>query len=94
MKGFNKKISKSGSITLPSALRREYGLTDGERFSITVDNYDGSIVLRRSEASCIFCEDDTAENLIIFKGRPICADCAGRIGVVLKNAEAERSKNE
>lgn len=73
MKDFNKKISKSGSITLPAALRREYGLTDGERFKIMVDNEDGTILLQRTEGSCLFCQ--SGKELIVFSGRFVCASC-------------------
>ncbi|PZM61740.1 AbrB/MazE/SpoVT family DNA-binding domain-containing protein [Paenibacillus dendritiformis] len=73
MKEFNKKISKSGSITLPAALRRDYGLTDGERFKIVVDGEDGSILLQRTEGSCLFC--GSGNELIVFNGRFVCATC-------------------
>ncbi|MDU5947304.1 MAG: AbrB/MazE/SpoVT family DNA-binding domain-containing protein [Paenibacillus macerans] len=74
MKDFNKKIGKNGSITLPAALRREYGLADGERFKIIVDGEDGTILLQRTEGSCLFCGSD--KELIVFHGRFVCASCA------------------
>jgi transcriptional pleiotropic regulator of transition state genes len=76
MKGFNKKISKTGAVTIPAALRREYGLTGGERFNIAVEN-DGSIRLQRTQGSCLF--DGSDENLIIFDGRFVCSRCVERM---------------
>ncbi len=73
MKDFNKKISKSGSITLPAALRREYGLADGERFKITIDGEDGTIMLQRTAGSCLFC--GSGNELVVFNGRYVCASC-------------------
>lgn len=70
---FNKKLSKSGSITLPSALRREYGLLDGEKFSISVNNETGAILLERIQGECMFCGSE--DSLIVFEGRSICAEC-------------------
>lgn len=84
MKEFNKKISKSGAITLPAALRRDYGLTDGERFKIVVDGEDGSILLQRTEGSCLFCQSD--KELIVYVGRFVCATCIGNMDAEVSNA--------
>lgn len=73
MKEFNKKISKGGSITLPAALRRDYGLSGGEKFKIFVDGEDGSILLQRTHGQCMFCDSD--KELIVFHGRFVCAQC-------------------
>lgn len=77
MKDFNKKLSKGGSVTLPAALRREYGLTGGERFKIIVDGEDGTILLQRTKGSCLFCQ--SGEELIVYYGRFVCAMCAGNL---------------
>lgn len=89
MKEFNKKISKSGAITLPAALRRDYGLTDGERFKIVVDGEDGSILLQRTEGSCLFCGCD--KELIVYMGRFVCADCIGNMDAEVSNAAISRA---
>lgn len=70
---FSKKLSKHGSITFPAALRREYGLSDGEKFSIHVDGEDGTILLQRTQGNCMFCRSD--KELIVFRGRFICSCC-------------------
>jgi len=85
MKGFNKKISKGGSVTLPAALRREYGLTEGERFKITVDNEDGTILLQRTQGQCMFCGSE--KELITYHGRFVCAYC-------VENMESEVAGQE
>jgi transcriptional pleiotropic regulator of transition state genes len=69
---FNKKIGKSGSITLPAAMRRSLGIESGERFSISV-NDEGSVVLKRVQGECVFCKSDS--NLIIHEGRFVCSGC-------------------
>lgn len=75
---FNKKLSKGGSITLPSALRREYGLAGGEKFKIFVDTEDGSILLQRIQGQCMFCGSD--KRMIVFYGRFICSACVELMG--------------
>lgn len=70
---FNKKLSKSGSVTLPSALRRDLGLADNEKFRIQVAA-SGDIILHRTQGQCLFCESDEFQ-LITFSKRLVCIKC-------------------
>lgn len=72
----NKKISKSGSITIPVNLRRDLGIEGGERFRLEVQP-SGEILLKRTYGSCIFCKSD--EELKAYKGKFICAKCVAMI---------------
>ena len=80
MQSFNKKLNKSGGVTLPAAIRREFGLGDGEKFSISVDSYDGAIVLRRTQGHCLFCNSE--QNLITYQGRYVCTRCIKSMGEI------------
>lgn len=71
-----KKISKSGSITIPSHLRREMGLVAGEKVKIEQDG-NGNFFIKRIEGSCIFC--GTNEKLAKVKGKFICRSCTEEI---------------
>lgn len=73
---FNKKISKSGAVTLPAALRREFGIDQGEKFNIGVDA-EGSITLKRTQGSCIFCKSEN--DLITHSSRFVCKSCVESI---------------
>lgn len=68
-----KKVSKAGSITVPSYLRRELGLQPGEKIKIEPDQ-EGNITLKRIEGSCICCK--TSDHLMKVQGLYICKDCA------------------
>lgn len=74
---FNKKVSKAGAVTLPAALRRAVGIDSGEKFSINLQE-DGSILLKRTQGNCVFCESEN--NLIAHKGRLICSTCIKEMG--------------
>lgn len=63
---FNKKISKSGSVTLPAALRREVGLAEDEKFVVEA-KHDGTIVLSRAQPQCIL--TGAQDDLIVFAGK-------------------------
>ena len=69
---FNKKMSKSGGVTIPAALRRELGLPEREKFLIQ-PQADGNILLKRIEGQCMFCKSD--QNLIVYESRYVCKDC-------------------
>ncbi|MDO4765184.1 MAG: AbrB/MazE/SpoVT family DNA-binding domain-containing protein [Eubacteriales bacterium] len=81
-----KKISKSGSITIPSHLRREMGLIAGEKVKIEQDK-EGNFSIKRIEGSCIMCKSN--ENLIKLQGIFVCETCAENIK---KNYEARQER--
>jgi len=72
----NKKITRSGSITIPSSIRREYGIQPGEHVTLDIDGY-GRIVIGRDHGACIFCGTD--KDLVLYRGRYVCRDCANAI---------------
>ncbi|MGP1597810.1 AbrB/MazE/SpoVT family DNA-binding domain-containing protein [Peptoanaerobacter stomatis] len=71
-----KKISKSGSITIPSHLRRELGIENGEKVKIEIAN-NGQILLSRIKGSCILCHSN--ESLVKVDGKYICKNCIAKI---------------
>lgn len=71
-----KKISKSGGITIPSHLRRDLGVEAGDRYEI-VDQGDGNILLSRTLGSCFFCK--SKEDLMKVDAVLICKSCAKKI---------------
>lgn len=84
MMQFNKKINKAGSLTIPSALRRELGIEPGARFKVD-SKEDGSIVLTRTQGECIFCKSDVG--LTVHMGRCVCKKCIEILNERGKNDE-------
>lgn len=68
-----KKINKAGGVTIPSHLRRAYGIKEGDRFEIQVDR-QGDLHLKRVGTSCIFC--GSTEVIGQALGKHFCKDCA------------------
>lgn len=67
-----RKISKSGGITIPSNLRLQLGIQGKEKINIeTRDN--GDIVIKRIQGTCIFCS--SVDNVQSFKGKFVCDRC-------------------
>lgn len=69
--GIVRKVDELGRIVLPIELRRTLGIEEKDRIEIFVDGE--SIILRKYQPACIFC--DNAKDIINYKGKNICADC-------------------
>lgn len=69
--GIVRKVDELGRIVLPIELRRTLGIEEKDRIEIFVDGE--SIILRKYQPDCIFC--DNAKDIINYKGKNICPDC-------------------
>lgn len=69
--GIVRKVDELGRIVLPIELRRTLGIEEKDRIEIFVDGE--SIILRKYQPACIFC--DNAKDIINYKGKKICPDC-------------------
>lgn len=69
--GIVRKVDELGRIVLPIELRRTLGIEVKDRIEIFVDSE--SIILRKYQPACIFC--DNAKDIINYKGKNICPDC-------------------
>ena len=69
--GIVRKVDELGRIVLPIELRRTLGIEEKDRIKIFVDGE--SIILRKYQPACIFC--DNAKDIINYKGKNICPDC-------------------
>ena len=69
--GIERKVDELGRIVLPIELRRTLGIEEKDRIEIFVDGE--SIILRKYQPACIFC--DNAKDIINYKGKNICPDC-------------------
>ncbi len=69
--GIVRKVDELGRIVLPIELRRTLGIEEKDRIEIFVDGE--SIILRKYQPACIFC--DNAKDIINYKGKNICPEC-------------------
>ena len=69
--GIVRKVDELGRIVLPIELRRTLVIEEKDRIEIFVDGE--SIILRKYQPACIFC--DNAKDIINYKGKNICPDC-------------------
>jgi len=69
--GIVRKVDELGRIVLPIELRRTLDIAEKDSLEIYVD--DDSIILRKYQPACIFC--DNAKDIVVFKGKNVCKDC-------------------
>lgn len=73
--GIVRQLDSLGRVVLPIELRRQYGI--GDRGFVEVYTDKDSIVLKKVQSSCVFCEG--TNNLTTYMGKCICADCIGKL---------------
>lgn len=69
--GIVRKVDELGRIVLPIELRRTLDISERDALEIYVDG--ASIVLKKYQPACIFCDD--AKDVTTYKGKNICAKC-------------------
>lgn len=69
--GIVRKVDELGRIVLPIELRRVLDIAEKDALEIYVDG--SSIVLKKYQPACIFCDD--ARDVVNFKGKNVCRAC-------------------
>jgi len=77
--GIVRKVDELGRIVLPIELRRTLDIAEKDSLEIYVDG--PTIVLRKYQPACIFCED--AKDVVTFRGKNVCASCIKTLHNVL-----------
>ncbi len=80
MSGIVRKIDDLGRIVIPKELRKKLGLEQKDSLEIFIDG--NSIMLRKYEKGCIFCNN--SKDLQVYKDKLICKKCLDTISE-LKN---------
>ena len=69
--GIVRKVDELGRIVLPIELRHTLGIGPKDSLEIYVD--DNTVILRKYQPACIFCDD--ARDVVSFKGKNVCVNC-------------------
>jgi len=73
--GIVRKVDELGRIVIPIELRRTLDIE--ERDSLEIYVKDSTIILKKYEPCCIFC--DGSKGVINHKGRNVCRSCLKEI---------------
>ena len=69
--GIVRKVDELGRIVLPIELRRTLDIAERDSLEIFVN--DDTIILKKFQPTCLFC--NSSKNIISFKGKNICSNC-------------------
>ena len=69
--GIVRKVDELGRIVLPIELRRTLDIAEKDSLEIYMDG--SSIVLKKYQPACIFCDD--TKDIVVFHGKNICPKC-------------------
>lgn len=69
--GIVRKVDELGRVVLPIELRRNLNIAEKDSMEIYVD--DDTIILRKYQPACIFC--DNASDIVTYKGKNVCKNC-------------------
>lgn len=73
--GIVRKVDELGRIVLPMEIRKTLDINEKDPMEIFID--EERIILAKYTPSCIFCS--SADNIVYFEGKRICADCLAKI---------------
>ena len=74
--GIVRRVDELGRIVLPIELRRTLNIGEKDSLEIYVDG--SSIMLKKYQPACIFC--DGSKDITLFKGKNVCARCLRELG--------------
>ena len=69
--GIVRRVDELGRIVLPIELRRTLNIAEKDSLEIYVDG--SSIMLKKYQPACIFC--DSAKEIVSFHGKNVCPKC-------------------
>lgn len=69
--GIVRKVDELGRIVLPIELRRTLDIAEKDSLEIYTDGT--SIVLKKYQPSCVFC--DESKDIRVFRGKNVCTKC-------------------
>lgn len=83
--GIRRKVDDLGRVVIPAGVRRSLGMREGDTVEVTVEGE--RVVISRPHDACVFCgrEEDDLQG---FRGRLVCRDCLGSLGVLDERTRA------
>ena len=78
--GIVRKVDELGRIVLPIELRRTLDIEEKDSLEIYMDG--PSIVLRKFQPACIFCDNE--KDIIEFRGKNICRHCLEEMNKLIR----------
>jgi len=69
--GIIRRVDELGRLVIPIEIRNQFNIVEKDPIEIYVD--DSSIVLKKYQPNCTFCQ--STENLVEYKNKLVCTKC-------------------
>lgn len=79
--GIIRRVDELGRVVIPREIRNQFDLTEKDPIEIFVDG--SSIVLKKHEPNCVFC--NSSKNLMPFNDKLICSTCFKKLTEIKYN---------
>jgi len=73
--GIVRRVDELGRIVLPIEMRRTLNIGEKDSLEIYVDG--DSIILRKYQSACVFCE--STKKIVSYRGKNVCPDCIAKL---------------
>ena len=73
--GIIRKVDELGRVVIPIEIRNQFNISEKDPIEIYVSG--SSIVLKKLEENCVFC--DNTDNLVEYNNKLICKGCLKKI---------------
>ena len=73
--GMVRRVDELGRVVIPKEIRNKLGIEEKDPLDIYIDGF--SIVLRKSQSSCIFCGN--TRELVEYKDKLVCQKCISNL---------------
>lgn len=73
--GIVRKVDELGRIVLPIEMRRTLDIAERDSLEIYVEGE--SIILKKYQPACVFCEN--TKDVINFMGKNVCPECISKL---------------
>lgn len=80
--GIVRKLDNVGRLVIPIELRKLMNIEEKEA-AVEIYTQDDTIILKKFQRTCLFCQEGEGDELIEYKGKYLCRKCAEAI----KNTE-------
>ena len=73
--GIIRRVDELGRVVIPIEIRNQFNIVEKDPIEIYVDG--SSIILKKFEPNCIFCNN--TQDLLSYNDKLICSECAKKI---------------
>lgn len=83
--GIIRRVDELGRVVIPIEIRNKLEIAEKDPIEIYVDG--SSIILKKFEPNCVFCNN--SKNLIEYNSKLVCEKCANKLSKLANDASAK-----